>query len=76
MFGRRKRTVRASASGPHPYVEPSDVRLGLALGGPMSLEAPTAMTSLVAAHSVGRDRCASPGCGKPREDPIHWPAES
>jgi hypothetical protein len=75
MFGRHEKTNRAPASGPHPFVEPSDARMGLALGGPLSLEAPTAMTSLVAAHSLGRDRCASPGCGKSREDPLHWPAE-
>ena len=63
-------------SGPHPFVDPSDPRLGLALGGgfssgPIGAFGPIAVTIT----SIGRDRCAAPGCRRPREDPIHWPAD-
>jgi hypothetical protein len=72
MIGRHRRSDREPVSGPHEFVEPSDPRLGLALGGAQSLMAPSAMTSLVAATSLGRDACAAAGCGRPRKDPIHW----
>ncbi len=75
MFGRHRPVDQGPVSGPHQFVDPSDPRLGLALGGAQSVMAPSAMTSLVAATSITRDSCAAEGCGKPREDPIHWPAD-
>jgi hypothetical protein len=77
----RKRHQKAEvlpAGGHHSFVEPWDPRLGLALGGSaqggrtLGMAGPVAMTM----QSLGRDHCAAPGCGKPREDPVHWPAES
>jgi len=75
MFTRHRRPERPAASGAHRYVAPPDSRIGLALGGADQIEAPSAMTSLVTATSVGRDWCAAPGCGKHRDDRIHWPPD-
>ena len=74
-FFRGRSKAPSTVSGWHVFVEPPDPRMGLALGGAEVFEAPSAMTSMVAATSVNRDWCSAPGCGKPREDPIHWPTE-
>jgi|GEM_PF-1407686 hypothetical protein len=76
-MAKRQWTDDVNASGAHPFLEPPDNRMALSLGGGrggglMARSGPIT----VAMASMGRDWCASPGCGKPREDPIHWPAES
>ena len=71
---RRSPKVRASASGPHDFVSPTDARSGLALGS-FREDVPMAAAFAVAAASLRTAHCALPGCGKPREDPIHWPSE-
>jgi hypothetical protein len=71
---RRSPKVRASASGPHDFVSPKDSRSGLAAG---SVQGGNQMAAALAVASAGIRTvyCALPGCGKPREDPIHWPSE-
>lgn len=60
----------------HAFVQPEDTRSGDAmlsqrLPSTMQMVAPIA----VAGASIRVGHCAVPGCGKPREDPIHWPGE-
>ena len=70
----RSKKVRSSASGPHDFVEPGDTRSGLAVG---ALQRGLQMASplAVADASLRTAYCALPGCGRPREDSIHWPRE-
>ena len=70
----RSKKVRSSASGPHDFVEPGDTRSGLAVG---ALQRGLQMASplAVADASLRTPYCALPGCGRPREDSIHWPRE-
>jgi hypothetical protein len=70
----RSQKVRSSASGPHHFVEPGDTRSGLALG---ALQRGVQMASplAVADASLRAAYCALSGCGRPREDSIHWPHE-
>jgi hypothetical protein len=71
---RRSSETGSGPSGPHHFVEADNVRLALALS---STQPDYAMVSLatVANASVRVSRCAVSGCGRPREDPIHWPSE-
>jgi hypothetical protein len=71
---RRSPKGRPSASGPHDFAPPTDARSGLALGS-FREDVPMAAAFAVAAASLRTAHCALPGCGKPREDPIHWPSE-
>ena len=68
---RRSSETGSGPSGPHHFVDADNVRLGLAL---LSSQPNYAMVSpaSVANASVWASRCAVSGCGKPREDPIHW----
>ncbi len=69
MFGRRK-ARSPGPSGPHRFVEPDDTRTGLALGALQpNLQLGPALA--VTDASLREARCAMPGCGKVREDPIH-----
>jgi len=78
MSGSGRTTARlGGTSGPHRFVEPEDNRLGLAMS---SARAPgTGMASSLAMTDAsvraGGARCAMPGCGKAREDPIHLPPD-
>ncbi len=75
---RRKQQHRnpAMASGPHPFVEPEDPRLGLALSGNLNFGQMGPSAGLLVAGVTNREpRCGLPGCSKLRTDPIHWPAE-
>ena len=67
-----QRTAPGS-SGPHEFVEPDDPRMGLALGaGSMSGEyGPSVAQISVAGATLREPRCAMPGCGRLRDDPIH-----
>lgn len=72
---RRSSTDRASASGAHRFVRPPDNRSGLALGASQSgLQMGTPMA--VADASAFERRCGLTGCGKPLDDPIHWPEDA
>ncbi len=76
MLGRRRLRTQVNTSGPHPFVEPPDSRLGLAIGaGQSASQLQSAASALVAGATVRPARCALPGCGKLRDDPIHWPAD-
>ena len=70
----RSQKVHSSASGPHHFVEPEDARSGLAIG---ALQRGLQMASplAVADASLRTAYCALPGCGRSREDSIHWPRE-
>jgi hypothetical protein len=75
MFGRlRSQGKESTPSGLHAFVPPSDPRSGLALGSGTYANDTRAIFS-VAAASTQRDHCCLTGCGKSRQDPIHWPAE-
>jgi hypothetical protein len=71
---RRSPKSHPSASGPHRFVEPGDSRSALALGT-FREDVPMAAHFAVAAATMRIAHCALAGCGKPREDPIHWPGE-
>ena len=79
MSRSRRSPERGSMSGPHGFVEPPDPRLGLALGAGQSAgrggPGSSIGSALIAGVSTWPVRCALTGCGKEREDPIHWPAE-
>jgi hypothetical protein len=76
------RPVRATdrlggTSGPHRFVAPEDNRLGLAMStarapGTGMAQSLAVTDASVRAHGA---RCAAPGCGKAREDPIHLPPD-
>jgi hypothetical protein len=72
------RTERlGGTSGPHRFVEPEDSRLGLAMSAARapgsSFSSSVAMTD--ASVRARGARCAMPGCGKTRDDPIHLPPD-
>jgi hypothetical protein len=71
---RRTPKARPSASGPHHFVEPGDSRSGLAAGSVQSGNQMAAALA-VAAAGLRPANCGLSGCGKPRQDPIHWPSE-
>jgi hypothetical protein len=66
----RRPSLPLGASGPHAFVEPDDVRSALALGGNV-VDLQVAPTLAVAEATARPVRCAMPGCGRPRADPIH-----
>jgi hypothetical protein len=75
MFRLRRPSKKGqTSSGPHGFIEPRDARSALALG---SVQGGLQMASslAVADASLCESHCALSGCGKPREDPIHWPSE-
>jgi len=60
---------------PHPFVETNDPGVGaFASGGATTSGSQVSMVS-TAANSLRAMRCAYPGCGKSREDPIHAPTD-
>ncbi len=75
MFRLRRPSRKGlSSSGPHGFSEPADARSALALGsvqGGLQMASPLALADA----SLRESLCALSGCGKPREDPIHWPGE-
>ena len=77
MFTRHPKAAHQPATGPHPFLEPPDPRLGLALAGSARGGATLGMAgpAAIAMYSNELDRCAAPGCGQPRDNPIHWPPE-
>lgn len=63
-------------SGPHGFVEPPDPRFGIALGaGQASGRSSVLGMGILTGFSVQPARCALPGCGKERQDPVHWPED-
>jgi hypothetical protein len=68
-----------ASSGPHAFVRPPDPRMGMALGAghthQMGGSSGMLPSLLIAEATLRTERCAVPGCGKDRDDPIHWPAE-
>jgi hypothetical protein len=71
---RRSPRKRLSPHVAHRFIEPEETRSGLAVSAvqpdfQMVSQMAVANSSLRAAH------CGLAGCGKPREDPIHWPAD-
>ena len=74
VFRRRDKQPTSGPSGPHRFVDPADVRSGLALAA-MQPNAQMGPALAVTAASLRDARCAMAGCGKPREDPIHEPSE-
>ena len=71
----KRPTGSEDASGPHEFVEPEDPRLGISLGtGQQSGRSSSVGMAILAEASTRAPRCALPGCGKERQDPIHWPA--
>ena len=76
MSGFRHRNKRRTSgpSGPHRFVDPADVRSGLALAA-MQPNAQMGPALAVTEASLRGARCAMAGCGRPRQDPIHEPSE-
>ncbi|MGD0862640.1 MAG: hypothetical protein ABSA21_07745 [Candidatus Limnocylindrales bacterium] len=70
---RRSSKSDQGPSGPHHFVEAENVRPALALTSTGVYQMVSEAT--VANASLRASRCAVSGCGKPREDPIHWPSE-
>jgi len=68
------RDTGQGASGQHEFVEPYDVRGGLTLRTTQP-DFQQAASFAVAEASLRAVRCGRAGCGRPREDQIHWPAE-
>lgn len=69
---REPRSGRAQAITSHLFRETNDPGLGAVSSGSgyMTFGHLASATAYLRAT-----RCALPGCGKPREDPIHSPAE-
>lgn len=60
---------------PHAFRETNDPGVGaVAAGGDFRFGADVHAVAATAGFLRGT-RCAFPGCGKPREDPIHDPVE-
>jgi hypothetical protein len=59
----------------HEYVKIDDPGIvAMASGGPFTA---TDVNMIAATSSYLRStRCAAPGCGKPREDPVHAPPDA
>ncbi len=76
VSGRDKKRT-AGPSGPHRFVEPDDNRLGLALsvGRTPGQQMGPALAITDASVRVHGARCSMAGCGKAREDAIHYPQE-
>jgi hypothetical protein len=66
VFRRRDKQPTSGPSGPHRFVDPADVRSGLALAAML----PNAEMGPALAVTE-----ASLRCGRPRPDPIHEPSE-
>ncbi len=77
MLRQRRASTPQGSSGPHEFVPPHDPRLGLAFAAGAGQEGQLSSSGalLVAGATVREQRCAMTGCGKLREDPIHWPQE-
>ena len=67
-----KAEQRASFSGPHPFVEPEDGRMGVALGS-VRANLPAAWTMDTSERAGKQVRCGV--CGKGRGDWIHLPPD-
>jgi hypothetical protein len=62
--------------GAHPFKETNDAGLGALASGGGPLGRVGAGTQLaVTASYLRATRCAEDGCGKTRDDPIHFPAD-
>jgi hypothetical protein len=75
MFRLRRKPRQQSATGQHRFVPAPDSRLGLAVGSEARGVDPGAAWIAVTNATQREQRCALPGCGKDRENPIHWPAD-
>jgi hypothetical protein len=75
MSARRTKSQAPDVSGPHRFVDPPDPRLGFALSAGRNYPGSNIASALVAVDSLYPALCAWPGCGKKRNDPIHWPSE-
>lgn len=74
VFRHRNKRRTSGPSGPHRFVDPADVRSGLALAA-MQPNAQMGPALAVTEASLRGARCAMAGCGRPRQDPIHEPSE-
>lgn len=68
---------RPGTSGPHEFVERSrSTDFASMLGGSKEAAAPGALgVTLRTAEQERVPICALPGCGRERDDPIHWAPE-
>ena len=74
-FRTKARRESADPGRPHAFVETNDPGVGaFASGGATTSGSQVSMVS-TAANSLRAMRCAYPGCGKSREDPIHAPTD-
>ena len=55
----------------HPFHETNDAGLSVVASGSGGYSGNTANTLAVTTGFLRATRCALPGCGKPRQDPIH-----
>ena len=74
VFRHRNRQPTFGPSGPHRFVDPSDVRSALALAA-MQPNAQMGPALAVTDASLRGKWCAMAGCRKPRQDPIHEPSD-
>ena len=74
VFRYRNKRRTSGPSGPHRFVDPADVRSGLALAA-MQPNAQMGPALAVTEASLRGARCAMAGCGRPRQDPIHEPSD-
>jgi hypothetical protein len=74
-FWRRAKRTAIDPRLSHEFVETDDPGLGAAASGSAfrSTNAPNVLA--VTAAFLRSTRCALPGCGKERHDPIHTPGE-
>lgn len=75
-FRRRGGTKAATDPGsPHPFRQLNDPGLGAAISGSSGSQTGAGIALNVAAtgNFVREQHCGVPGCGRDRDDPIHFP---
>jgi len=74
---RAKTTGGTDPGGPHAFVETNDPGVGaVSSGAGPFAQGGTQLAQLAMTTAMLRaTRCGLPGCGKPREDPVHAPEE-
>lgn len=65
---------KGTSRGFHPFKETNDPGLMAAASGGVS-RAISVNEVAVTTGFLRSTRCAVPGCGRPREDPVHFPAD-
>lgn len=74
MAKQRKRSDEAPASA-HPFQETNDAGLSAFASGGSGYSGSEVNMLAVTTGFLRATRCALPGCGKPRQDPIHAAVE-